>query len=135
MKKLYRFGLFLTTGLLFSLASCDKQENYPENSILGTWRCFEEVSIQGNRQYNVGIDYQSDDSSTIVIYNFYNMGFNVETYATVQDTLITIIGTDSFDADIIGTGHVKRDFSAIYWDFSYSGNTYDPQVEAVFFRP
>jgi len=135
MKNTCSLGIFLVTLLLFASASCDKQEDYPENSILGTWRCLEEVSMYGSRQYNIGIDYQSEDSTTIVMYNFYNLGFNVETYATVQDTLITIIGTDSFDANITGTGHVKRDFSAIFWEFAYSGNSYDPQVEAVFFRP
>jgi hypothetical protein len=94
----------------------------------------EEGALYGYRQYNASIDYLGNDSTFITIFNFYNLGFNIETYATVSDTLITIYGTNSID-DFSGTGHIERDFSAIYWRFSYFGSSAtDPQVESVFRR-
>jgi hypothetical protein len=125
--------ILIAIATAFLLKSCDKP-SYPEDSILGTWRCFEEGSVSGYRQYNVSIDYEGTDSTMIKILNFYNLGFQVETYATVSDTLIEFIGTNTFD-DFSGTGHIERDFSAIYWRFSYSGYSgSDPQVEAAFRR-
>lgn len=118
----------------FLLSSCDKDKNYPKDSILGTWRCVEQGSVTNYRQYNVSIDYQGTDSSMITIYNLYNLGFQVETYGSVQDTIITIIGTNTMD-DFSGTGHIERDYSAIHWQYSYFGQTTDPQIEATFFRP
>lgn len=132
MKSATRIAL-LAIAIAFTLKACDKP-SYPENSILGTWRCFEEGSVSGYRQYNVSLDYNGTDSTMIKIYNFYNLGFEVETFATVSDTLIELIGTNTYN-DFSGTGHIERDFSAIYWRFSYSGiSGSDPQVEAAFRR-
>ncbi len=128
-----KYIALICMALLLNASSC-KKFNHPENSILGTWRCFEQGSLHGYRQYNVSIDYQGNDSTMIIIYNLYNLGFQVETYATVQDTIITLIGTNSLD-DFSGTGHIARDLSAIYWQYSYFGNTSDPLIEAAFFRP
>lgn len=128
--------LILIVPLFLSFASCDRDNNYPKNSVLGTWRSFEEGAVYGYRQYNVDIDLQGTDSSLIKIYNFYNLGFEHEVYCSIEDTVITIIGTNDYMQDFTGTGHFERDYSAIYWQFSYFGpNTSDPQVEALFRRP
>lgn len=116
------------------LQSCNDKPSYPENSILGGWRCLEDGAVHGFRQYSVSIDANNDNPSFITILNFYNLGFDVETYATVVDTVITIYGTNSIH-DFNGTGHFERDFSAIYWKFSYFGMSgTDPQVESAFRR-
>jgi len=121
----------IAISLLLLLASCKDKPSYPKNSILGAWMCFE---YNTSRQYNVSIDYFGPDSLTIQLYNFYNTGFGNETYATISDTLITLFGTNTYDT-FNGTGHIERDFSAIYWTFSYSGSSAsNPQVEAIFRR-
>jgi len=135
MHKLY---LILIALLVFALSSCDRENNYPKNSVLGSWRCTEEGSTHGYRQYSVDIVLQGADSSQIKLLNFYNLGYSLddEVYATIQDTVIIIMGTGSFVHDFSGTGHFERDYSAIYWEFSYFGQTAsDPQVEALFRRP
>lgn len=134
MKTVTRCFLLVSFGLLLGSSSCDKKPHYPENSILGTWLCQEQGNLYNFRQYNVSVDYYGSDSSMIVIYNFYKLGFNVETYATLQDTVITILSTSTQNT-ISGTGHVKRDFSAIYWYFNYYGQVDDYDIEAVFLRP
>ncbi len=128
---LYIISVFLTVAIF---QSCNDKPNYPENSILGGWRCFEDGAVHGFRQYSVSIDAQHDDPSFITILNFYNLGFEVETYATVSDTVITIYGTNSLH-DFNGTGHFERNYSAIYWKFSYFGfSGTDHQVEAAYRR-
>jgi hypothetical protein len=134
MKRISRFLIIVSVGLFLISSSCDKEKNYPKDSILGAWLCQEDGGVYGYRQYNVSIDYQGVDSTMIVIYNFYNLGFNVETYATVQDTLITLFYTNTTDG-FTGTGHIERDYSAIYWNFSYFGQVDDPNVVSVFLRP
>lgn len=134
MKRKIKTLTLAILSLIFIAASCDKEKNYPKDSILGTWRSFEQSSIHGYRQYNVSIDYYGSDSTQIIIYNFYNLGYQLETYASIEDTIITLLGTNTFD-DFPGTGHIKRDFSAIFWEFSYFGQTSDPMVEASYFRP
>ena len=123
MKSATRIAL-LAIAIAFTLKACDKP-SYPENSILGTWRCME---VESHRSYNVSIDFDGSDTSMIKIYNFYNLGFQEETYATVSDTLIELM---SFNFS--GTGHIERDFSAIYWRFSYLGSS-TSQIEAAFVR-
>lgn len=135
MKRKIKTLTLAILSLIFIAASCDKEKNYPKDSILGTWRSFEQSSIHGYRQYNVSIDYYGSDSTQIIIYNFYNLGYQLETYASIQDTIITLLGTNTFD-DFSGTGHIKRDFSAIFWEFSYFGNAgSDLNIEAFFRRP
>ncbi len=124
------FIFFLMVG-----ASCDKPNNYPKNSVLGPWRCTEESSYHNFRKYNVSIELQGYDSTEIIILNLYNLGYDVETYATIKDTVITIQHTNQMMHDIAGIGHIKRDFSAIVWQFSYMGNHADPVVDALFTRP
>lgn len=134
MKRKIRTLTLSILSLVLITASCDKNKSYPKDSILGTWRSFEQSSIYGYRQYNVSIDYHGRDSTQIIIYNFHNLGFQLETYASIRDTIITLLGTNTFD-DFSGTGHIERDFSAIFWEFSYFGQTSDQMVEASYFRP
>ncbi len=130
-----KFGLILLL-LAFGLSSCKKDKNYPKDSILGTWRCFEQGSMYGYRQYNVDIDLHGSDSSIVRIFNFYNLGYDFEVIATISDTLITIFETNNLLYSFAGSGSIERDFSAIYWRYSYLGDTSpDFDVEALFRRP
>jgi len=111
-------------------ASCTKDQNYPTDSVRGPWFCVEEGAGTSYRQYNVNISYESFDETQIILYNFHNLGIASETYATIQDTVITIFFNSSFQ-DISGTGHIKRDYTAIYWEYNYNGNYFN----ALFRRP
>jgi hypothetical protein len=117
---------------LIMLSSCTKKKTYPDNSIYGTWVCIEESANLGYRQYTVSISFENNDSSLIRIFNFYNL--DAEVYGLVEDTLITLLNTD-INHSFEGTGHIERDFSAIYWQYSYYGDTSNPFIEAVYQRP
>jgi hypothetical protein len=135
MNRLSIYSVSLLLGLILASSSCERENNYPKDSILGTWLCQEESAVFGFRQYNVTIDYYGNDTTTIKIYNFYNLGLNIETYATIQDTIITLIGTDSPD-DFSGFGYIRKGFSSIYWQFNYFGQSYsDQEIQALFQRP
>jgi hypothetical protein len=122
--------LLLIIFLIFALISCKKNQNYPTDSVYGPWFCIEEGQGPTFKQYNVNISYDKYDESQIFIYNFHNIGISSETTAIIQDTLITILFNDSF-LDISGTGHVKRDYSAIYWEYNYNGQFFS----AIYKRP
>lgn len=115
---------------------CFKDPEYDKNSITGPWRCHEQSTHQPYRIYNVSIDRDRVDTNRYTIYNMYNLGFQHETYTLLNDTVLTILGTNSFNAQIVGIGRVKRNKSAISWVYSYSGaSLVDYQVEAVYYRP
>jgi len=130
VKRKIKIITFTILSLMFVAASCDKQKNYPKDSIVGSWFSMEQSSVYGYRQYNVNIDYNGYDSTHIIIYNFHNLGYELETYASIQDTILTLEMTSSFE-NISGTGHIERDFSAIYWEYTYSGQIF----ESLFRRP
>ncbi|HPF93921.1 MAG TPA: hypothetical protein PLV65_08280, partial [Tenuifilaceae bacterium] len=80
--------------------------------------------------------YNPDDSTEITLLNLYNLGYEFEVWATVEDTTITLNYTNSLNDDITGIGHFTRDYSVIYWELSYFGNAgSDPNIEAFFRRP
>lgn len=114
--------------MLLGLASCNGTNEYPENSILGAWRCYEETRT--NTPYDITIDSDRDDSTRVSIYNLSNLGQDIITYATYTDTLITIIFTESsLGHDFIGAGHVKRDYSEIFWQYNHFGPSGSSRVE------
>ena len=135
-KRVYILSLILVSLLLMA-ASCKKENSYTKNSIEGTWRCFENIGINSPRDYNVQINYYNpDDYAEITLLNLYNLGYEFEVWATVEDTTITINYTNSLNNDITGIGHFTRDYSVIYWELSYFGNAgSDPNIEAFFRRP
>ena len=119
----------LFVAVLFAfLLSCDKDTDYPKDSIYGPWQCFQDDLF---RPYDVSISsLNADDETLIIIRNFHNLGFHVETFATVSDTIIEIVYVEPYH-DIHGTGYVKRDFTAIQWEYFHSGINY----YSVFLRP
>lgn len=135
--KLQAKGLTTIIAVLFAvilLHSCIKDSSYPENSILGTWRCQENSGIHGYRQYNVNIDRDVNDTTQYTIFNLYNSGFDLETYAQLSDSTLTILTTNSIEISISGTGVVHPNYKGIRWEYNYSGAGID-YVEAEFYRP
>lgn len=128
--------LTITTVLLAVVLqhSCIKDPPYPENSILGTWRCQENSNLYGYRQYNVSIDRDLYDSTQFTIFNLYNLGFDFETYAQLSDSTLTIIMTNSPEITISGTGVIHQGFKGIRWEYNFSGSALD-YVEAELYRP
>lgn len=111
--------------LLVSISCCKKDYQYPTDSLLGPWRCVDQIGLNYNFiPYQASIELNDIDSTQLIIINFHNLGYHVETYAMVKDTVITLIDTNFMD-DIIGTGHFTRDFRNIYWEYFYQGQNFN----------
>jgi len=132
-----RIGFLLTVLLaLLALYGCFKNPQFSDKDITGPWRCHEQSVRQPYRIYNVSIDRDRIDTTRYTIFNMYNTGFQLEVYATLNDTVLTILGTNSFDIHISGTGRIHPKNSAISWVYNYSsGSLVDYHVEAIYYRP
>ncbi len=132
-----RIGLLITILLaLLFFYGCFKDPEYSDKDITGTWRCHEQSAQQPYRIYNVSIDRDRIDTTRYTIFNMYNTGFQFEVYATLNDTILTILGSNSFDVQISGIGRIHPNNSAISWVYNYSSSTLvDYQVEAIYYRP
>ena len=124
--------LFLFSVLVM-FTSCETDN--VGDSIVGTWRCNEESSTVPYRQYSVNIDRYSDiDTTLFVIYNFHNLGIEVETYIRLNDTIVSFVGTNNY-YNVSGKGAVTKDLRYIEWEYSISGsNVNDNYVRALYFR-
>lgn len=131
------FTIYVTAVfILLLLQSCFKDPAYPKNSIVGTWRSYEQGAVFGYRQFNVNIERDRIDTMRYTIYNFYNKGFDLETYSQLNDTTLTIIGTNSFGVNFSGVGRIHPKYKAISWEYSYTGEgTPDYYIEAAYYRP
>lgn len=121
MKHLIKYSSFLTVLITLLTSSCEKFSGDNEG-ITGSWRCRDESGSGGFRQYTVTIDRTDLDTTMFKVYNFHNLGFEIETYFRLKDTVATIIGTMDGSYSITGKGYVKKNYSSIRWEYSVSGN-------------
>ncbi len=100
----------------------------------GTWHCREYSSIRDYRQYTVMVERGVSDTTLLTIYNFYDLGFDFETYVRLRDTVLTIIGTSAPNS-ITGTGYLNRKSFTINWEYSVTGaQLSDYNVEAQYYK-
>jgi len=134
MRKIVKVGVvFLIFSLLLG-SSCDSFDS--SNTITGVWRNRETYSNNRYRTYNVSVErYDLIDTSTYIIFNMYNIGMDFETIVQLKDSTFTIIGTSHPMTSISGKGTLHRHSFTIDWEYSVSGDTYDPAVFAHFEKP
>lgn len=114
--------------------SCEKYSG-SNKSLTGAWRCKEESGEGGYRQYTVTIDREQKDTTIFIIYNFHNVGLEIETYFQLHDSIATILPIGDGTYNISGKGIVKKDYSSIDWTYSITGNnTNDNYVRAIYTR-
>ncbi len=134
MKRIIQIGIVLGLISLLFGSSCDNFES--SNTIVGVWRNKELYSNNNYRTYNVSIErYDDIDTSTFIIYNMYNQGFDFETLVHLKDSTFTILGNNNGISTISGKGIFHKKTYTIDWEYSISGEVYDPAVFAHFEKP
>lgn len=116
--------------LITAISSCEKITG-DDDSIAGGWNCREENDVNNIRQYSVLIDRAGAgfDTTYYVIYNFHNLGQDVETYVQLQGSTLTIRSmTEGYS--VSGTGYVSNDLKSIDWNYNISGST----ITALYYR-
>jgi hypothetical protein len=134
MRKYLQKTAVLITLLAMCGSSCDKFDS--TNTITGVWRCRETYSGNNYRTYNVSMEhYDQLDSTSYIIFNLYNLGLEVETYVQLNDTIFSILGSNSDSYIITGKGYFHPLSFTIDWEYSVSGFNEDPFVMAHFEKP
>lgn len=134
MKRIMQFGIVLGIMSLMLGSSCDNFDS--SNTITGVWRNRESYSNNNFRTYNVSVErYDVIDTSTYIIYNMYNLGFEFETLVQLKDSTFTILGSNNGVSSISGKGTFHKKSFTIDWEYSVSGDAYDPAVFAHFEKP
>lgn len=124
----FRFFYLVLLFVAFSFVACDKENDYPTDSIVGPWQLVEQWP-PAQVPYVITIETEGAvGSDNYTIYNFDNQGsvnpFGVK--VVMMDTVLNFV-----DGMYSGEGAVKRDYSAIYW--TYAGR--DGIISAKFKRP
>ncbi len=130
------FKLFLTLLVFALLTGCEKNPVNPEDIELlkGRWSVEEESEHFKSQQYTyeVTISISPQDSSRIIISNFYQLGTNAEAIGEVQGNRIqllenqTISGYGESYAVISGDGTITDDFQNINWSYSIDDGSGNP---------
>lgn len=114
-------GLFI---VLLVLNSCEFVEQVdpdgnddPRDNIVDTWRSTEISDIYGKSSYLVDIAKEPQDSTGLILSNFYNLGVDAEVDGTLNGSKI-IIPLQVVDGNqITGEGIISPDYQDI--DFTY----------------
>jgi hypothetical protein len=121
MKRL-RFPIWLLTAVLMN--ACEDSPFFPNDDIISsiedTWHCSEESSLFGSQSYLVDISRYEPNSDSIVLDNFYNIGFGKEVIAVVNGQDITIPSQVVDGFTISGTGHIQNSATSI--SFAYTAD-------------
>lgn len=125
----------VTVSIFMAMLSTSCETNSGSgDSITGSWQCREESSTIPFRTYSVNIDRSNNDTTLFTIYNFYDLGIEVETYVRLKDSTATLIGTNGY-YNVSGKGIVSKDFKSIEWQYSISGlSVNDNYVQSYYFR-
>ncbi len=100
------------------LDDLDPETSYVRDRIVDTWRCEETSEIFGKSAYLVDISKSLSDSSTIILDNFYNLGFGVEVVAGLNGYNINIQSRIVDGNTISGNGIIAGNYRSINFDYT-----------------
>ena len=128
MRKHKRNILLLIVLLTIACLSCEKFSG-DTDSIAGLWHCEE---LSSSRRYSVTISRSDFDTTNFIIYNFHNLGPEIEIFVKLKDSVITFLNLNT-TYTISGKGTTHNSYRTIEWNYSISGNgTNDSYVEAYY---
>jgi hypothetical protein len=145
MKTRTKIHPVLPAGILFLAltVSCEELLNTSDNGdirekIEGQWSCDETSEIYKSTAeiFSVYISPHPDDSSKILIDNFYELGWDVSAVATVSNRNLYIHTQTVGDGyTIIGSGTISSNYNEIKWNYSVDdGSGETDNVTATYTR-
>ncbi len=140
-KSRYLFFVLLTATIAFT--SCEEDDlddlfGDPVEKFLGTWKCEEEGTETGSGWvYDVTIIRNPDNSSEILIRNFYLQGDNEKARALITGNTLTIPNQRICDdtMEIQGSGSYDTSKDEIYLNYSTNDGATEDIVTARYFKP
>ncbi len=134
-----RYLLLLFAGISLSMVSCQPDDTSPDtpseslrNKIIDHWSVDESSQVYSKsiqNKYIVQI-LKGNDSSKVLIDNFYNLGYNRQVTAIInEDYSVTIPSQNVDDFLISGSGTIDHGLKRI--DFSYIADDQGGIVDTV----
>jgi hypothetical protein len=137
MKKrnlLIKLLMTLSIGVILFSTSCeldnDPITSDPRDNFTGTWTVNETSSLYGTNNYTVTISYDPNNSTQVLISNFYHFGMEFNAYAITTINSITIPQQEVCNHNVQGTG--QRDKNKITWNYTVNDGADLDQVSAVY---
>jgi len=133
-----RIKFFLLTALSLMLFSCQPEDTNPDspneslrNKMIDTWSVDESSQIYKSIQSKYTVQILKDnDSSKVVIDNFYNLGYGKQAKAVINDNYTISIPSQEVDGFLIsGSGTINHGQNRI--DFSYITDDQGGLVDTV----
>lgn len=134
----------LISSTLILLVGCEELDQVldtrsPRDKVEGQWSCNENSSIYDPVKstmgtYEVYISKHPSDSTKIIIDNFYQLGWNVEVVASINNRTITIGNqTTLHDFTILsGQGDISSNYKKITWTYRVSDGAETDNVTAEY---
>ncbi len=139
MKTLGKLHLMLALSMIFFLGSCEVEpidipDEDARDAYIGTWSCTDTQVKSAKDSYSVSISYDPSNSAQVLLRNFGFLGQDVEPYAIVTGTIITIPEqTTSGDYIISASGKLVGK-NKIEWNYTTNDGADELNYKAVFSR-
>lgn len=126
--------LSLCISLLILFFACEVFEDPlitdPRDNFTGDWSVNEISSLYGTTNYNVKIVKDPNNSSQVIIKNFYHFGMDMDTYAIVTIGTITVPEQIVCNHTVQGFG--KLDKNRIQWTYTANDGADIDNVTATY---
>jgi hypothetical protein len=133
MKKITAL-LLPTTLLLLFVFGCEPFDNPddgdPRDNFVGDWTVNEVSTLYGTTNYSATIIYDPNNSTQVLIKNFYHFGMEIETYAIPTVSSITVPEQTICSASVKGTGYLNK--NTIDWTYTVDDGADIDHVTATF---
>ena len=129
-------------SVMLLVTSCDfGEEADPDNSgdprdnIVDTWRSTEISAVYGKSSFLVDISKEPQDSTKVILSNFYNLGVDTEVRGILNGYKIDIYVQVVDGNEISGEGDIAGDYSIINFVYNVDdGSGEEDDVSAEFKR-
>ncbi len=129
-----RFALITTAAILILISSCeifdDPLPSDPRNNFVGSWTVNETSSLYGTNNYSATIVKDPNNSTQVLISNFYHFGMEIEIYAIPTVSSITVPQQIVCNHTVKGTGTLNK--AKIDWAYTVNDGADIDNVIAVY---
>jgi hypothetical protein len=123
--KVLNTRLLILLGFLV-IYSCELINDVPDDAdprarIEGQWQCDESSQLYKSTEdiYWVYIDPDPNDSTRVIISNFYNLGDDIDVYAKINNSNLSISNQTTKDGYKVlsGSGSISSNYKQINWTY------------------
>lgn len=131
---LKKYALITAATMLMMITSCeifdDPVPSDPRDNFVGNWTVNETSSLYGINNYSATIVKDPNNSTQVLIRNFYHFGMEIDTYAIPTLSSITIPQQNVCNHTVKGTGILNK--GKIDWSYTVNDSADIDNVVAVY---